>query len=82
MSIIDDWSRKVWVYILKEKSEAFKIFKVWCKEVEKEKGCSPKVLRTDNGLAYLSKEFDGFCQESGIKRYKTVPANPQQNGVV
>lgn len=31
MSIIDDWSRKVWVYIQKEKSDAFATFKNWCK---------------------------------------------------
>lgn len=71
MSIIDDWSRKVWVYILKEKSDAFNTFKIWFKEVEIEKGSAPKVLRTDNGLEYLSKEFDLFCQEKGIKRHKS-----------
>ena len=54
MSIIDDFSRKVWVYVLKEKSEAFNVFKVWCKEMETEKGKNPKVLRTDHGLEYLS----------------------------
>ena len=81
MSIIDDFSRKVWVYILKEKSEAFTTFKTWCKEMENEKGIAPKVLRTDNGLEYLSKDFDAFCLEKGIRRHRTVPANPQQNGV-
>ena len=81
MSIIDDFSRKVWVYILRKKSEAFTTFKNWCKEMENEKGRSPMVLRTNNGLEYLSKEFDGFCLQKGIRRHKTVPANPQQNGV-
>ena len=81
MSIIDDFSRKVWVYILKEKSEAYNNFKNWCKEMENVKGRCPKVLRTDNGLKYLSKVFDGFCQEKDIRRHKIVSANPQQNGV-
>ncbi|XP_073273290.1 uncharacterized mitochondrial protein AtMg00300-like [Primulina huaijiensis] len=35
MSIIDDYSRKVWVYILKGKDEAFKSFKEWKALVEK-----------------------------------------------
>lgn len=81
MSIIDDWSRKVWVYILKEKSDVFKTFKIWCREGESEKGVSPKVLRTDNDFEYLSKEFDQFFQEKGIKCHRTVPANPLQNEV-
>ena len=81
MSIIDDYSRKVWVYVLKEKSDAFGTFKTWCNEMQTEKGKSPKILRTDNGLEYLSREFDSFCAERGIKRHKTVPVNPQQNGI-
>ena len=81
MSIVDDYSRKSWIYILKEKSGALKWFKIWCGEVELEKGCSLKVLRTDNGLEFVSREFDDFCSSKGMKRHKTVPANPQQNGV-
>ena len=80
-SIIDDYSRKFWVYILKEKSEAFSKFKDWCAVVEKEKGCVVKCLRTDNGLEFLSKDFELFCQSKGIKRHRTVPLNPQQSGV-
>ncbi|XP_042038209.1 uncharacterized protein LOC121784097 [Salvia splendens] len=38
-------------------------------------------LRTDNGLEYLSKEFDMFCKKNGIRRHRTVPGIPQQNGV-
>lgn len=82
LSIIDDFSRKLWVYILKNKSEAFESFKNWCSEVETEKGLPVKCLRTDNGLEFLNFEFQDYCKEKGIKRYKTVSANPQQNGVV
>lgn len=81
MTIIDDYSRKFWVYILKEKSEAFSKFKDWCAIVEKEKGCSVKCLRTDNGLEFLSREFELYCQSKGIRRHRTVTLNPQQNGV-
>ena len=82
LSIIDDYTRKLWVYILTEKTETFEKFKMWCKEVELEKSRSVKCLRTDNSLEYLSIEFDVFCKEKGMKRHKTVPCNPQQNGVV
>ena len=81
MSIVDDYSRKVWLFVLKEKSEAFKKFKEWCCLVETEIGSAVKCLRTDNGLEFLSKEFDDFCKGKGIRRHRTVPLNPQQNGV-
>ena len=81
MSIIDDYSRKTWLYVLKEKSEAFQKFKEWCRLMETEGNGVLKCLRSDNGLEFLSKEFENFCQEKGIKRHRTVPLNPQQNGV-
>ena len=41
-----------------------------------------KILRSDNGGEYTSKEFVSFCRDVGIKRELTTPYNPQQNGVV
>jgi transposase InsO family protein len=36
-----------------------------------------KVLRSDNGGEYTSKEFKGFYKHTGIKRELTIPYNPQ-----
>ena len=76
-----DFPRKVWIYILKEKSQAFEKFREWCQEMKMEQGKVLKCLRTDNGLEFLSSEFGSSCKENGIKRHRKVPANPQQNGV-
>lgn len=62
LSIIDDYSRKLWIYIPKSKDETFGRFKVWCNEVQLEKVTTLKCLRTDNGLEFLSKEFTDFCK--------------------
>jgi transposase InsO family protein len=40
-----------------------------------------KILRSDDGGEYASKEFVNFCKDVGIKRELTTPYNPQQNGV-
>ena len=48
-ALIDDYSRKTWVYFLKEKSQAFGRFKEWLATVEAESGKKLKVLRTDRG---------------------------------
>lgn len=79
---IDDYSRKTWVYFLKNKSEAFETFQKFKSLVEKESGYQIKALRTDRGGEFTSNEFQTFCEVHGIRRPMTVPRTPQQNGVV
>jgi hypothetical protein len=81
VSFIDDYSRKTWVYFSKSKDEVFdkfKEFKSLIKNLSKRK---IKILRSDNGGEYTSKEFVNFCEDVEIKRELTTPYNPQQNGV-
>ena len=40
-----------------------------------------KILISDNGGEYTSKEVIAFCKEIGIKRELIVPYNPEQNGI-
>ncbi|KAJ0491190.1 putative RNA-directed DNA polymerase [Helianthus annuus] len=72
----------MWVYLLKTKGEALAKFKIFKTQVEKESGFKIKMLRTDRGGEFNSQAFNDFCQETGIRRQKTVPYTPQQNGVV
>ena len=72
MSIVDDCSRKVWICLLKQKSDAFVKFKYWKLLVEKQTNKQVKALRTDNGLEFCNNDFDQFCKENGIMRHKTV----------
>lgn len=82
VSFIDDYSRKVWIYLLKRKVDVFDIFKQFRALVEKSTGRFIKCLRTDNGTEFTSKEFDNYCKKDGIERHKTTIYTPQQNGVV
>lgn len=77
----DDYSRMSWVYFLQLKSETFENFKKFKALVEKQSGKDLKVLRTDRGGEFISKEFASFCDEEGIKRELTAPYTPEQNGV-
>ena len=81
MTLIDDFSRKLWIYFMREKSEVFTKFKIWRAEVEKEQGRSVKCLSSDNGGEYTSREFQDYCEECGIRRHFSVKETPQQNGV-
>ncbi|GKA01006.1 copia LTR rider [Tanacetum coccineum] len=71
--------RKVWVYILWFKHEAFGKFKEWKQLVENQTGRTVKKLRVDNGLAFYNRELEQLCTESGIARHLTVVNTPQQN---
>jgi hypothetical protein len=57
VSFIDDFSRKVWVYFMKHKSEVFTIFKQWKAQVENQTGRRVKYLRSNNGLEYKDTKF-------------------------
>ena len=54
LSIIDDFSRRVWVYVLKHKDHVFEKFKEWKSLVENQTGKKVKKLRTDNGLEFCN----------------------------
>ncbi|GJV94795.1 retrovirus-related pol polyprotein from transposon TNT 1-94 [Tanacetum coccineum] len=79
---IDDFSRMTWVYFMKEKSQVFGIFKKFKIFVEKQTGSFIKILRSDQGKEYNSKEFDKFCKDEGMHRQLTTRYTPQQNGAV
>ena len=81
LTFIDDFSRKVWVYFLKYKSETFTKFKEFKAEAEKQSGRFIKVLRSDGGGEYDSGDFVDFCKHHGIKKQTTTRYTPQQNGV-
>ena len=78
---IDDHSRMIWVQFLENKSQALSKFKSFKSMVETQSGQRIKVLRTDNGGEYTSRDFQNFCLETGIVHQLTVPYSPQQNGV-
>jgi len=81
ISFVDEFSRKLWLYLIKAKSEAFKMFQKFKILVEKQSGKSIKILRTDGGGEYTSKLFEKFCEDNGIVHEVTAPYTPQHNGL-
>ena len=60
ISFIDDYSRKMWIYFLAKKYEAFIIFKNYKNLVEKETGDFIHCLRIDRGGEFTNYEFNIF----------------------
>jgi len=81
MVLIDDCSRRSWVYLLASKDEVSETFQRWKKQVEKRTGAEVKTLRTDGGGEYINREFLEFLSEEGISKETTTPYSPQSNGV-
>jgi hypothetical protein len=73
LTFIDDFSRKIWIYFLRHKSETFTKFKEFKAEAEKQSGKFLKVLKSDGGGEYNSREFANFfCMaEKIIERHDT-----------
>lgn len=81
VTFIDDYTRKVFVYTLKHKSEVFKKFVDFANFVEKQSDCKIKTFRSDGGKEFDNKSFEIFFSERGILQQKTAPYTPQQNGL-
>lgn len=80
LTFVDDFSRKVFIFILKKKSDVFAAFKEFKAFVENQTNKKIKVFRTDNGTEYSSNEFKQFFKRSGIQHQLTNAYTPQQNG--
>ena len=82
MLFLNDYSRMMTVMFLKQKSDAFQMFKWYLARVEKEINKILKCLISDRGGELTSNEFETFCNDRGIKRKKSTLRTPPQNGIV
>ena len=76
ITFIDDFSRYAYVYLMKHKSESFEKFKVFKNEVQNQLGKNIKILRSDRGGEYLSREFIDHVRDCGIISQLTPPSTP------
>ena len=77
VSFIDDFSRKTWIYFLKNKDELFNKVKEFKALIENHTEKKIKTFRSDNGGEFTSNEFKALCKYLGIKRELTTAYNPQ-----
>lgn len=66
---------------MKHKSEVAKVllkFKSW---IENQSDCKVQVVIIDNGIEYMSQNFNSICEGAGIEHQLITPYSPQQSGV-
>jgi len=78
VSFIDDYSKFVWVYLLRHKSEVFQRFKGFQNLVERQFGKKIQTMQTDWGGEYQA--LNSFFKRVGINHHVSCPHAHQQNG--
>ena len=76
ISFIDDYSRYGYIYLMRQKSEAFKKFKEFRAEAEKQLSKTIKTFLSDRGGEYLDIEFTDYLIENGIVSQLSAPGDP------
>ncbi|KAL4026406.1 hypothetical protein IC575_014836 [Cucumis melo] len=80
ITFIDDCSDYTFIYLLKNKSDAYEMFKVFVTEIENQFNKRIKRLRSDRGIKYDSVAFNEFYSSKGIIHETTAPYSPEMNG--
>ncbi|KAM2881066.1 hypothetical protein COP2_014191 [Malus domestica] len=80
LTIVDDFSRCTWVFLMSHKSETQNLLKSFITFAHTQFNAAVKAIRVDNGSEFLS--MRGYFQSTGIELQRTCVYTPQQNGVV
>ena len=78
---MDEFSKIVWIFTLKSKSEAPDIIIDFFKYLNNQfKKLSIKKFRTNGGKEYKNKKINKLCKDYGIEKLYSVPYNLEING--
>ena len=83
LTITDDYSKRIFAYLVKSQTEWFDIWKNFVTRIEAELGRPNCIawLLTDNGMVYKSLAMTTFCKQKGIVQRFATPYGQWQNGV-
>lgn len=78
LTIVDDFSRETWTFLLSTKANVFTILKHFLAMIERQFQTTVKILRSDNALELgSSKETSLFLAEKGIIHQTSCTSSPQ-----
>ncbi|KAM0052455.1 putative RNA-directed DNA polymerase [Helianthus debilis subsp. tardiflorus] len=82
LTVVDDFTRTVWCYMLKNKVEVFENLKYFYELVLTQFKKKVEMFRSDNGTEFINSQMNMFCKQKGIIHQTSCSYTPQQNGVV
>jgi len=80
LTIVDDFTRCTWIFLMQHKSETQNLLKSFIVFAQTQFHANIKTIRVDNGSEFFS--MREFFQNHGIAYQRTCVYTPQQNGVV
>lgn len=81
MTIVDDYTRSVWIYLIKSKDEVYNLFVSYVILILNQFKCSIKTVRSDNGTEFVNNKMSNLFSSLGIIHQTTCAYTPQQNGI-
>ncbi|KAL0405762.1 UNVERIFIED_CONTAM: Retrovirus-related Pol polyprotein from transposon RE2 [Sesamum latifolium] len=82
LTIVDDFSRAVWVFLLPNKTHVFSTISSFLTSASTQFQAQVKVVRSDNGSEFTNDNCQNLFKSLGIIHQRSCPYTPQQNGVV
>lgn len=79
LTIVDDYSRATWVYLMKQKSDVLHVFPGYIEMIENQLSARVCAVRSDNANEL---NFTKLYHDKGIKAFHSCPETPEQNSVV
>ncbi|GJQ95847.1 ribonuclease H-like domain-containing protein [Tanacetum coccineum] len=81
LTVVDDYTRAVWVYLIKSKDEVYHFIIVFNNLIKNQFNKKIKVFRSDNGTEFVNQNVNKFCDDKGIVHQTSCAYTPQQNGI-
>ncbi|GJX80998.1 ribonuclease H-like domain-containing protein [Tanacetum coccineum] len=81
INIVDDFSKAVWVSMLKGKDEVFSNVFTFSNLIKNHFDKTIKVFRSDNVTEFVNNRFKNFCETNGVVHQTSCSFTPQQNEV-
>lgn len=80
--MFDDYSRAVWVYLLKSKSEVYEYIESFIKRVLTQFGLKVKMVSFDNCINFVNNKVSAMFNDFGIIHKPSCAYTPKQNEIV
>ncbi|KAK3029325.1 hypothetical protein RJ639_038423 [Escallonia herrerae] len=80
LTIVDDYSRDVWVYLMHDKGQTGTLLRNFCNMVHTQFGKLVKIIQSDNGHEFDSQPMTQFYNDHGILHQTFMVDTPKQNG--
>ncbi|CAM8944625.1 unnamed protein product [Rhodiola kirilowii] len=82
LTIVDDFSRTTWTFLMQAKHATATLLQQFFKMVSTQFDSKIKFLRTDNETEFFSNNLCSFLANEGCTHQSSCTYTPQQNGVV